>query len=102
MAKYIVKREYNTMVFEKGEKISSVTSVSKETVTGNMETVADSMERAQEYIKSLRIDGVSFGEQRYNRSDVLSSGCSFAAIHHMHGSQVISFFLSQYSERISD
>lgn len=103
MAKYIIKREYTTKVFIKGVEVESVTSSSnKETVIGNMETVADSMDKANDYIKSLRVEGLSFGEQRYNKQDVVSLGCSFAAIHHRHESKIISFFLSQFSERISD
>ena len=102
MAKYVIKREYTTKVFIKGVEVESVTSSNKETVTGDMETVADFMDKANDYIKSLRVDGLSFGEQRYNKVDVVSLGCSFAAIHHGHESQIISFFLSQVSERISD
>lgn len=102
MAKYVIKREYTTKVFIKGVEVESVTSSNKETVTGDMGTVADSMDKANDYIKSLRVDGLSFGEQRYNKADVVSLGCSFAAIHHRHESKIISFFLSQFSERISD
>lgn len=102
MAKYIIRREYTTQVFVKGVKVYSVTSSNKETITGDMNTVADSMMKANDYIKSLRIDGLSFGEQRYNKDDVVSLGCSFAAIHHRHDSKILSFFLSQFSERISD
>ena len=102
MAKYVIKREYTTKVFIKGVEVESVTSSNKETVTGDMETVADSMDKANDYIKSLRVDGLSFGEQRYNKADVVSLGYSFAAIHHRHESKIISFFLSQFSERISD
>ena len=102
MAKYIVKREYTTKVFVKGVEVCSVTSSNKETITGDMSTVADSMMKANEYIKNLRVDGLSFGEQRYNKDDVVSLGCSFAAIHHRHESKIVSFFLSQFSERVSD
>ena len=102
MAKYIIKREYNTKVVDNGVEVVSVITSSKEIVTGNMITVADSMVKANDYIKSLRVKGVSFGEQRYNKADVVSLGCSFAAIHHRHESKIISFFLSQFSERISD
>lgn len=102
MAKYVIKREYTTKVFIKGVEVESVTSSNKETVTGDMETVADSMDKANDYIKSLRVDGISFCEQRYNKSDVVSHGCSFASIHHRHESKIISFFLSQFSERILD
>ena len=102
MAKYVIKREYTTKVFIKGVEVESVTSSNKETVIGDMETVADSMDKANDYIKSLRVDGLSFGEQRYNKADVVSLGCSFAAIHHRYESKIISFFLSQFSERISD
>ena len=102
MAKYIVRREYTTMVFVKGVEVYSVTSSNKETITGDMNTVADSMMKANDYIKNLRVDGLSFGEQRYNKDDVVSLGCSFAAIHHRHESKIVSFFLSQFSERISD
>lgn len=102
MAKYVIKREYTTKVFAKGVEVESVTSSNKETVIGDMGTVADSMDNANDYIKSLRVDGLSFGEQRYNKSDVVSLGCCFAAIHHRHESKIISFFLSQFSEKISD
>ena len=102
MAKYIVRREYTTMVFVKGVEVYSVTSSNKETITGDVNTVADSMMKANDYIKNLRVDGLSFGEQRYNKDDVVSLGCSFAAIHHRHESKIVSFFLSQFSERISD
>ena len=102
MAKYIIKREYTTKVFVKGVEVESVTSSNKETVIGDINTVADSMDKANDYIKHLRIDGISFGEQRYNKQDVVSLGCSFAAIHHRHEIGIISFFLSQFSERISD
>lgn len=102
MAKYILKREYTTKVFVKGVEFYSVTSSNKETVTGDMNTVADSMMKANDYIKNLRIDGLSFGEQIYSKDDVVSLGCSFAGIHHRHESKIISFFLSQFSERISD
>ena len=102
MAKYIIRREYTTKAFVNGVEVYSVTSINRETVTGDMNTVADSMMKANDYIKSLRIDGLSFGEQRYNKDDVVSLGCSFAAIHHRHDSKVLSFFLSQFSERISD
>ena len=102
MAKYIVRREYTTKVFVKGVEVSSVTSDNKETVTGDIYTVADSMMKANDYINNLRIDGLSFGEQRYNKDDVVSLGCSFAAIHHRHETKIVSFFLSQFSERISD
>ena len=102
MAKYIVRREYKTEVFVKGVEVYSVTSSNKETITGDMNTVADSMMKANDYIKNLRVDGLSFGEQRYNKDDVVSLGCSFAAIHHRHESKIVSFFLSQFSERISD
>ena len=102
MAKYIIRREYNTKVIDNGVEVSSVVSSSKEIVTGNMETVADSMVKANDYIKSLRITGVSFGEQRYNKDDVLMIGFSFASIYHRHESKVIAFSLTQVSERISD
>lgn len=102
MAKYIIKREYNTKAFVNGVEVYSVTSTSKETVTGDMNTVADSMMKANEYIKSLRINGLSFGEQMYSKEDVVSLGCSFSAIHHRHESKILSFFLSQFSEKISD
>ena len=102
MAKYIIRREYTTKVFVKGNEVYSVTSSNKETITGDMNTVADSMMKANDYIKSLRIDGLSFCEQRYNKDDVVSLGCSFAAIHLRHDSKVLTFFLSQFSERISD
>ena len=102
MAKYILRREYTTKVFVKGVEVYAVTSSNKETVTGDMNTVADSMMKANDYIKNLRIDGLSFGEQKYNKDDVVSLGCSFAAIHHRHESKIVSFFLSQFSERISD
>ena len=101
MAKYIVRREYTTKVFVKGVEVYSVTSSNKETITGDMNTVADSMMKANDYIKNLRV-GSSFGEQRYNKDVVVSLGCSFAAIHHRHESKIVSFFLSQFSERISD
>lgn len=102
MTKYIIKRKYTTKVFVKGVEVECVTSSNKETVTGNMETVADSMDKANDYIKSLRVDGLSFGEQIYSKQDVASLGCSFAAIHHKHESKIISFFLSQVSVEISD
>jgi hypothetical protein len=102
MVKYVIKREYTTKVFVKGVEVESVTSSNKETVIGDMETVAYSMDKANDYIKSLRVDGLSFGEQRYDKSDVVSLGCSFAVIHHRHETKIISFFLSQFSERISD
>ena len=102
MAKYILRREYTTKVFVKDVEVYSVTSINKETVTGDMNTVADSMMKANDYIKNLRIDGLSFGEQRYSKDDVVSLGCSFAAIHNRHESKIVSFFLSQFSERISD
>ena len=102
MEKYIITREYITKVFVKGVEVESVTSSNKETITGDMETVAESMDKANDYIKHLRIDGISFGEQRYKKSEVVSLGCSFAAIHHRHKTGIISFFLSQFSERISD
>lgn len=102
MAKYIIKREYNTKVIVKGVEVASVMSSNKEIVTGNMETVADSMVKANDYIKSLRINGVSFGEQRYNRDDVLMVGFSFASIYHKFTSKTIAFSLTQVSERISD
>ena len=102
MAKYIIKREYNTKVFDKGVEVASVISSSEEIVTGDMNTVADSMVKANDYIKSLRIKGVSFGEQHYNRDDVLMIGFSYASIFHKHESKTISFSLTQYSERISD
>ena len=102
MAKYILRREYTTKVFVKGVEVYSVTSSNKETVTGDMNTVADSMMKANDYIKNLHVDGLSFGEQRYNKDDVVSLGCSFAAIHHRHESKIVSFFLSQFSERVSD
>lgn len=101
MAKYIIRRDYTTKVFVKGVEVYTVTSSNKETVTGDMNTVADSMMKANEYIKNLRVDGY-FGEQRYTKDAVISLGCSFAAIHHRHESKVVSFFLSQYSERISE
>ena len=102
MAKYIIKREYNTKVIVKGVEVESVISSSKEIVTGNMETVADSMVKANDYIKNLRIKGISFGEQRYNKDDVLMIGFSFASIYHRFESKVIAFSLTQVSERISD
>lgn len=102
MAKYILKREYTTKVFVKGIEVYSVTSSNKETVTGDMNTVADSMIKANDYIKNLRVDGLSFGEQTYSKNDVVSLGCSFAAIHHRHESKIVSFFLSQFSEKVSD
>lgn len=102
MAKYVIKREYTTKIFVNGVGVGSVTSSNKETIVGDMETVAESMDKANDYIKHLRIDGISFGEQRYSKQDVVSLGCSFAAIHHRHETGVISFFLSQFSERISD
>ena len=102
MAKYIIKREYNTKVIVNGVEVESVISSSKEIVTGNMENVADSMVKANDYIKSLRVKGVSFGEQRYNRDDVLMIGFSFASIYHRFESKVIAFSLTQVSERISD
>ena len=102
MAKYIIKREYNTKVIVNGVEVESVISSSKEIVTGNMITVADSMVKANDYIKSLRIKGVSFGEQRYNRDDALMLGFSFASIYHKHESKIIAFSLTQVSERISD
>ena len=102
MAKYIIKREYNTKVVVNGVEVESVISSSKEIVTGNMETVADSMVKANDYIKSLRVKGVSFGEQRYNRDDVLILGFSFASIYHKHESKILLFSLTQVSERISD
>ena len=102
MAKYIIKREYNTKVIVNGVEVESEISSSKEIVTGNMETVADSMVKANDYIKSLRVKGVSFGEQRYNRDDALMLGFSFASIYHKHESKIIAFSLTQISERISD
>ena len=102
MAKYIIKREYCTKVVVNGVEVESAISSSKEIVTGNMETVADSMVKANDYIKSLRVKGVSFGEQRYNRDDVLILGFSFANIYHKHESKIILFSLTQVSERISD
>ena len=102
MAKYIIKREYCTKVVDNGVEVESAISYSKEIVTGNMITVADSMIKANDYIKSLRVKGVSFGEQRYNRDDVLMLGFSFASIYHKHESKVIAFSLTQVSERISD
>lgn len=102
MAKYIITREYNTKVFVKGVEVYSVTSSNKETITGDMNTVADSIMKANDYIKNLRVDGISFGEQSYNKDEVVSLDCSFAAIHHKHESKIVSFFLSQSSERISD
>ena len=102
MAKYIIKREYNTKVVDNGVEVESAISYSKEIVTGNMITVADSMVKANDYIKSLRVKGVSFGEQRYNKDDVLMLGFSFASIYHKHESKTILFSLTQVSERISD
>ena len=102
MAKYIIKREYTTKVIVNGVEVSSAISYSKEIVTGNMETVADSMVKANDYIKNLRIKGVSFGEQRYNRDDVLMIGFSFASIYHRFESKTIAFSLTQVSERITD
>ena len=102
MANYIIKREYNTKVIDNGVEVSSVISSSEEIVTGDMNTVADSMVKANDYIKSLRIKGVSFGEQRYNKDDVLMIGFSFASIYHKHESKTIAFSLTQVSERISD
>ena len=102
MAKYIIKREYNTKVIVNGVEVESVISSSKEIVTGNMVTVADSMVKANDYIRSLRVKGVSFGEQRYSRDDVLMLGFSFASIYHKHESKIIAFSLTQISERISD
>lgn len=102
MAKYIVRREYTTKVFVKGVETYSVTSSNKETITGDMNTVADSMMKANDYIENLRVDGLSFGEQRYSKDDIVSLGCSFAAIHHRHESKIVTFFLTQFSERVSD
>ena len=102
MAKYIIKREYNTKVIVKGVEVESVTSSSEEIVTGNMETVADSMVKANDYIKSLHVKGVSFGEQTYNRDDVLMLGFSFAYTFHRFETKAILFSLTQVSERISD
>ena len=102
MAKYIIRREYATKVIVNGVEVESAISYSKETVTGNMETVADSMVKANDYIKNLRVKGVSFGEQRYNRDDVLMIGFSFASIYHKFESKTIAFSLTQVSERISD
>ena len=102
MAKYIIRREYATKVIVKGVEVEAAISYSKETVTGNMETVADSMVKANDYIKNLRVKGVSFGEQRYNRDDVLMIGFSFASIYHKFESKTIAFSLTQVSERISD
>ena len=102
MAKYIIKREYTTKVIVDGVEVESAISYSKETVTGNMETVANSMVKANDYIKSLRVKGVSFGEQRYSKEDALMLGFSFAYIYHKHESKIIAFSLTQVSERISD
>ena len=102
MAKYIIKREYTTKVFVEGVEVESVTSSNTEIITGYMNAVADSMVQANDYIKSLRIKGVSFGEQRYNRDDVLMLGFSFASIYHKFESKTILFSLTQVSERISD
>ena len=102
MAKYIIKREYNTKVVVNGVEVESVISYSKEIVTGNMVTVADSMVRANDYIKSLRVKGVSFGEQRYNKDDVLMLGFSFASIYHKHEAKTILFSLTQFKKKISD
>ena len=102
MAKYIIKREYCTKVIDNGVEVEAAISYSKEIVTGNMITVADSMVKANDYIKSLRIKGVSFGEQRYNRDDVIILGFSFASIYHKHESKIMLFSLTQVSERISD
>ena len=102
MAKYIIKREYNTKVVDNGVEVESVISSSKELVTGNMETVVDSMVKANDYIKSLRVKGVSFGEQCYNSNDMFMVGFSFASIYHKFESKTILFSLTQVSERISD
>ena len=102
MAKYIIKREYNTKVVDNGVEVESVISSSKELVTGNMETVVDSMVKANDYIKSLRVKGVSFGEQCYSSNDMFMVGFSFASIYHKFESKTILFSLTQVSERISD
>ena len=103
MAKYIIKREYTTEVFVNGEKTTSVTVCNKTPVTGSMKDVAENMMSAQTaYIDNLRIKDVAFGEQRYNSDDVVSLGCAFSAIHHRLTDCTISFFLSQFSERVSD
>ena len=102
MAKYNIKREYNTKVIVKGDEVESVISYTEEIVTGNMKTVADSMVKANDYIKSLRVKGISFGEQRYNSDDVLTIGFSFASICHRFESKVIAFSLTQVAQRISD
>lgn len=102
MAKYILRREYTTKVFVKGVEVYSITCSNKETVTGDMNTVADSMMKANDYIKNLCVDGLSFGEQIYSKDDIVSLGCSFAAVHLRHESKIVSFFLSQFSEIVSD
>ena len=102
MAKYIIKREYNTKVVVNGVEVESVISSSEEIVTGNMKTAVDSMVKANDYIKSLRVKGVSFGEQSYNSDDMFMVGFSFASIYHRFDSKIILFSLTQVSERISD
>ena len=102
MAKYIIKREYNTKVIVKGVEVESVISSSKEIVTGDMKTAVDSMVKANDYIKSLRVKGVSFGEQSYNSDDMFMVGFSFASIYHKFESKTILFSLTQVAERISD
>ena len=102
MAKYIITREYTTKVIVRGFEVESVTSSNKETIIGDMNTVAESMDKANDYIKHLRIDGISFGEEIYNKQEMISLGCSFAAINHRHKTGTICFFLSQFYERISD
>ena len=102
MAKYIIKREYNTKVIVNGVEVESVISSSKEIVTGDMKTAVDSMVKANDYIKNLRVKGVSFGEQSYNSDDMFMVGFSFASIYHKFESKTIAFSLTQVSERISD
>ena len=102
MAKYIIKREYNTKVINNGVEVESVISSSEEIVTGNMKTAVDSMVKANDYIKSLRVKGVSFGEQSYNSDDMFMVGFSFASIYHRFETKTILFSLTQVSQRISD
>jgi hypothetical protein len=103
MAKYIIKREYTTTVHVNGKKVSENTGITRETVTGDIIAVAKSMLDAQSaYIDGLRIPNISFGEQKYNKDDIITLGCSFSAIHHKGDSYTLSFYLSQYSERITD
>ena len=102
MAKYIIKREYCTKVVVNGVEVASGISSNKELVTGDMNTAVDSMVKANDYIKSLRVKGVSFGEQSYNSDDMFMVGFSFASICHRFESKTILFSLTQVSERISD